>query len=357
MSILTGIEFDARVGDVAGQLIEAMAPSREEGLAQVIPFLRETLEAMDASDIEDMGLESLASFFYQSLRDLGPLDHDNTATVDAILSAAQEQIDRDARAAAVDTFTLDVDVPYPDDDPRLQASSATTAGAFLTRRDDRLAQSLATSLAEALLESIATGQDDLVNTLGAIDEVIRSAWSERAEEQYWVLTASAWMARSRNAGIASALQDAGLERARIAAELDARTTPLCQFLHGKVILVESAIATEAGLVTPSSTSAWPRMTNEAPADSDTPDADATPHIYLPTNPPTLVAARSEPVDPDGLAFDMGSYTQYISDEQLAQTLGPPPYHFLCRSILVPEEYEDILEFRADITYATPPTNE
>lgn len=350
MSILDGAEFDQRIDTISELLQESLGAQRFSGLETVTEFLRDTFVAMGAEGLGEMTREALQSFVVQAIADLGLLASQDDATlIDALLTDAMRAIDKDARQASADVFGLDIDPTYPTDDTRLVASQQNNAGAFLLARDNQVAARIAGSIAELLADS---NDEDIPEQLDAMTLLLDGAWGEQAEETYWILVAAAWLARARNAGTAAALQDAGIERARIVAELDERTTVLCQFLHGKVIEVSSAIANDStGLAEPGKGSTWPSISMHVPLDAE-PGAERTAHIYLPGDPPKLLAARDQDKVSDDLALDVGSYTQYMSDDDLAQTLGPPPYHFLCRSILVPEYWEDLLGVRADITYDT-----
>jgi SPP1 gp7 family putative phage head morphogenesis protein len=144
---------------------------------------------------------------------------------------------------------------------------------------------------------------------------------------YWEVVAGSFIGRGRSYAQLSAFAEAGIERYRIEAVLDERTTPVCRFLHGKVFSVGSGLRTfERVEANPSALK------------------DITPWVREQRNPRTgrreLYVNRAGEHLPVaevvrsglGAKDDEGEFRATRGDRELADLgLSFPPWHGLCRS--------------------------
>jgi SPP1 gp7 family putative phage head morphogenesis protein len=146
---------------------------------------------------------------------------------------------------------------------------------------------------------------------------------------YWEVVAGSFIGRGRSCAQLSAFAEAGIERYRIEAVLDERTTPVCRFLHGKVFSVGSGLRT------------FERVETNPSALKD-----ITPWVREGPNPET--GRRELYVNRDGERLpvaevvrsgvgakdDQGDFRAMRGNQELADLgLSFPPWHGLCRSSL------------------------
>ena len=81
------------------------------------------------------------------------------------------------------------------------------------------------------------GRDDIA---AALERSARTAFIER-QPFYWEVVAGAFVGQGRSFAQMSSYAEASISRYRIEAVLDERTTPMCQFLHGKEFSVGDAL--------------------------------------------------------------------------------------------------------------------
>jgi hypothetical protein len=123
----------------------------------------------------------------------------------------------------------------------------------------------------------------------------------------------------------SAYAEAGLERYRILAVMDAHTTPLCRFLNGRTFSVRMALDrfdVIDRLEDPE------EIKNALPWGREARDPKTgTIHIYVARGDTRTTVATYEPSEPTRIRAA-------VSDEALEGIWGFPPYHGLCRSTTV-----------------------
>ena len=150
----------------------------------------------------------------------------------------------------------------------------------------------------------------------------RAALIERAPF-YWEVVASAFIGQGRSFAQVSSYAEAGVQRYRIEAVLDERTTHICRLLHGKTFGVADALR----------------------------KFDQVERLDQPEDIKRLQPWVRERLDGDRLSLhgggvpiaevtrsamgrrdDVGEFRLYLSDDRLGQVgLGFPPFHGLCRS--------------------------
>jgi SPP1 gp7 family putative phage head morphogenesis protein len=142
---------------------------------------------------------------------------------------------------------------------------------------------------------------------------------------YWEVVAGAFMGTGRSYAQVSSYAEAGIDRYRILAVMDAHTTPLCRFLNGRTFSVARALdrfdAIDA-LEDPEeikSALPWGRQAR----DRETGEI----HIYVERGGRRTTIASYAP-------DDVTRIRARVSDDELEDVWGFPPYHGLCRSTTV-----------------------
>ncbi len=251
-------------------------------------------------------------------------------------------IAEEAREEAVSQWSLGLPLAYSDDST-LDLMARNNAGLFLLERDAQLRRRLAEIFARRYI-----GYKNLEKSASKPEkpaELFTRHWGSSAEKNYWGLVCSSWANKTRNHSIAASFNEAGMEKCMISAQIDERTTEICRFLNGKIISVSSVLERSSSLSTPTTTGGWfSTVPSQEEGEGDI--------LVIPSKAagekPIPVAKRTDSFILGSLGPDMGSYEQYVSDEQLADIVGPPPYHFLCRTILIPVELGLTDEFRAKV---------
>lgn len=140
---------------------------------------------------------------------------------------------------------------------------------------------------------------------------------------YWEVVASAFVGQGRFFAQVSSYAEAGVQRYRIEAVLDERTTHICRFLHGKTFAVADALRKFEQVEQVEQPEhikrllPWvrERMDGERLTlhGAGTPIADVT---------RSALGARD----------DVGEFRQRLSDDRLGDAgIGLPPFHGLCRT--------------------------
>ncbi|MFZ5446569.1 MAG: phage minor head protein [Myxococcota bacterium] len=163
------------------------------------------------------------------------------------------------------------------------------------------------------------GRSDIA---GELESAARAALIERAPF-YWEVIASAFIGQGRSFAQVSNYAEAGVQRYRIEAVLDERTTHICRFLHGKTFGVRDALR----------------------------KFDQVERLDQPEDIKRLLPWVRERLDGDRLTLhsggvpiadvtrsavgrrdDVGEFRPRVSEDRLGEVgLGFPPFHGLCRS--------------------------
>jgi hypothetical protein len=161
-----------------------------------------------------------------------------------------------------------------------------------------------------------------IDIAGELEAAARAALIDRAPF-YWEVVASAFVGQGRSFAQVSSYAEAGVQRYRIEAVLDERTTHVCRFLHGKTFAVADAL----------------RKFEQAE------------RLEQPEEIKRLMPWVRERVEGDRLTLhgggvsiadvtrsalgsrdDAGEFRPRVSDDRLGDLgLGFPPFHGLCRS--------------------------
>jgi SPP1 gp7 family putative phage head morphogenesis protein len=161
-----------------------------------------------------------------------------------------------------------------------------------------------------------------VDIAGELEAAARAALIDRAPF-YWEVVASAFVGQGRSFAQVSSYAEAGVQRYRIEAVLDERTTHICRFLHGKTFAVADALRKfelAERLEQPEDIKRllpWVRERLDG-------------GMLMLTGAGVAIAE----VTRSGLGThdDVGEFRPRLTDAQLGEAgLGFPPFHGLCRS--------------------------
>ncbi|MDP1916616.1 MAG: head morphogenesis protein [Myxococcales bacterium] len=160
---------------------------------------------------------------------------------------------------------------------------------------------------------------------GELEAAARVALIDRAPF-YWEVVASAFVGQGRSFAQVSSYAEAGVQRYRIEAVLDERTTHICRFLHGKTFSVADALRKFEQVDRLEQPEAIKRL---LPWVRERRDGDRL----------TLHGGGVRIADVTRSALgnrdDVGEFRSHLSDERLVDAgLGLPPFHALCRSASV-----------------------
>ncbi len=173
---------------------------------------------------------------------------------------------------------------------------------------------------------VASGLEQGLGRSEIASELAAAARAELIDRApfYWEVVASAFVGQGRSFAQVSSYAEAGVQRYRIEAVLDERTTHICRYLHGKTFAVEDAL-----------------QKFEQVDRLEDPEAikQALPWVRerLDGERLTLHGAGKPIAEVTrsalGARDDVGEFRQRLSDDRLVEAgLGFPPFHGLCRSI-------------------------
>lgn len=163
---------------------------------------------------------------------------------------------------------------------------------------------------------------------GELEQAARAALVERAPF-YWELVASSFVGQGRSFPQMSGYAEAGIQRYRIEAVLDERTTHICRHLHGETFEVADALQhferVEA-MEKPED------ITRELPWVREGRDAETgRTRLYVEGKAVRMMIAEVTH-SAIGSRDDVGDFRPLASDRELAEAgVGFPPFHTLCRS--------------------------
>jgi hypothetical protein len=144
---------------------------------------------------------------------------------------------------------------------------------------------------------------------------------------YWEVVASSFIGQGRSFAQLSAYAEAGIERYRIEAVLDERTTEVCRFLHGKTFTVGSGLRTFERLEDhPES------LRDLAPWVREAVDSQTGHKVLFVEQGGRRRAITEVTRSGFGSRDDRGEFGRSLTEQQLLDHgIGFPPYHALCRS--------------------------
>jgi SPP1 gp7 family putative phage head morphogenesis protein len=241
----------------------------------------------------------------------------------ATLGRAAVDLVKEVREAARTRQRLAVGVDFNAVDRRVIEHVVRTQTNFVRdefgRRSDRLSAHAREVVASGLERGLGRGEiaREIADSVGT---TLRGK-----SPFYWEVVAGAFTATGRSYAQISSYAEAGIDRYRILAVMDAHTTPLCRFLNGRTFSVATALdrfdaidaledPEQIKRALPWGREAHDRQTGER-------------HIYVQRGDARTVVASYAPAEPSRIRAR-------VSDAELEGIWGFPPYHGLCRSTTV-----------------------
>lgn len=152
-------------------------------------------------------------------------------------------------------------------------------------------------------------------------------------EHYWTIVAAAFVGRARSYGLLSSFDDAGIELYRISAVLDERTSDICRYMDGKIFKTGASLSKFTEL---ESVEDPLEIKHSAPY-MHMRNVDGKHEIYIKTGEQKSLTVAEVLRSGVGIKDDPGSFRGKLGMEEMVEAgVGPPPYHCLCRTTMVPE---------------------
>lgn len=175
--------------------------------------------------------------------------------------------------------------------------------------------------------------DGVRRGLGQVDigrELSRMTNAGVRQPSYYRTVAANHVARARSYSLGTTMRAAGLEYYRIEAVLDARTTHTCEFLHGKILPVNDAIANiDRTMADPNPQAV---LVNQ-PFIQDEGNRLTVPTPGGGTATVARIDERGRHSTPQGPG---GQYSRGMSQsDMVSAAIGMPPYHHNCRTTVIP----------------------
>ena len=317
IDLATAAGFDRAVVALAGELRGRTAASEADAIRAALHVLDVDWAATSATQRRQLVSTALAVAGRRTAlipaRIRASLDESVAEVVDATRSYERR------------THGLAIAADFNAVDRRLIDHVVRSQGNFVRdeygRRLDAFGQRARQVVADGLEAGL--GRADIAHQLA---EAARAAVVERAPF-YWEVVAGSFIGRGRAFAQHSAYAEAGIDRYRIVAVLDERTTACCRFMNGKTFSVRAALDDLSSL-----------------DDLDDPEAIKRASPWIRVRGGQLYADhRSGRVhladivrDGFGQRDDLGEFRVHVDDDRLAELgLSSPPFHALCRTTTVP----------------------
>ena len=251
-----------------------------------------------------------------------------TRTVE-LVEAAAVRMERRAREAARRRFGFDVPAKLP----RAQAEQAVRLAAptpeFIAeefgRRADRWDDIAVAALAAALAAGLAG--PEITRRLNAL------ARGQVERPEYFGGVAGAVLNRARTGSLLAVFAESNVAQYEVRAVLDPRTCVKCRFMHGKRFTVASGQSL-LGRVARTRNPAGIARAN--PFLRQGRDGAGRQIVYVagPGGSRRVLAIVTQSAE--GKVDEVGRFASALSETQIgALGVGPPPYHPLCRCVIVP----------------------
>ena len=317
IDLSTPAGFDRAVAALAGRLRGVAAA--DERLA-----VRDAVHALDV-DWSRTTADQRRRLIADAMRRAGRHVQAVPARLDAPLGDAAVEVVSSTRSWARRRQRLAIGVEPNALDRRIIRHVVRSQALFVTDAYGRRLDDLGQRVKQLVAAGLEAGRDrtDIAAELAAAAE---GALTGRSKF-YWEVVAGAFVGRARSFAQMSSYAEAGIERFRVVAVLDAATTLTCRFLHGKTFTVRLALAgfdRVEQLARPEDVkraSPWVRSKGGVLFVDHTSGRRDLAEVVR-----SGVGAND----------DIGEFRSRIDDAGLEGVgLGPPPYHGLCRSSSVP----------------------
>ncbi len=321
---LTPEGFDRIVDRVARQLRRATVQNEAEAVARAIDRLD-----VDWRNLSEEGRSAVVRAANRALADLPEVV---LPAINEVFELESERVIRGTRGSLRTRFDLPI-------------------GSDLTRVDERIAVFVAESQINFIRDEYGRRLDDLgalardIVSTGAEEGLGRDAISQNLQRAlrsqirgrnafYWDVVAGAFVNRARSFAEVSAFDESGVAFYQISAVLDEVTSDICRFLDGRVLSVSRAMELfrdGEALRDPE------QIRAEQPWLAIRRDDEGRRAIVIPKPDGDIPAATvTDSAELAGRKDDRGTFANEISSRALMDAgVGPPPYHGLCRTVLLP----------------------
>jgi SPP1 gp7 family putative phage head morphogenesis protein len=253
--------------------------------------------------------------------------------VHEVLDLEAGRVVRGARRSAKQTFSLNISSDFTRTDERIAQFVARSQTNFIRDEYGRRQVAFSEKARQIVSRAIAQGlgRDEISRQLR---EAFRNTAVNRSAF-YWDVVASAFVGRARSLAEVSSYADSGISHYLIVAVLDEVTTDICRFLHGKRFSVGASMAQFARIERLRDPE---RIKFEQPWLQVRQDRRGNRVIVVPTESGDVrVAVVEDSAERKHAKDERGRFRNGMSAAKLETVnVGPPPYHCLCRTNVVPD---------------------
>ena len=253
--------------------------------------------------------------------------------VHEVLDLEAGRVVRGTRRSVKQKFSLKISSDFTRTDERIAQFVARSQTNFIRDEYGRRQVAFSEKARQIVSRGIAQGlgRDEISRQLR---EAFRNTAVNRSAF-YWDVVASAFVGRARSAAEVSSYAEAGISHYLIIAVLDEVTTDICRFLHGKRFSVGASMAQFARIERLRDPE---RIKHEQPWLQVRQDRRGNRVIVVPTERGDVrVAVVEDSAERKHAKDERGRFRSGMSAAKLeAINVGPPPYHGLCRTNVVPD---------------------
>ena len=233
----------------------------------------------------------------------------------------------DTRTATRRRFDLNIEASMSEFDEKIAEHLRKSQTAFVTDAYGRRSEAFSAAAREKVAQGMERGLGR-VDIAADLQRMTGAAALARGPD-YWRVVAGAFMNRARVGSLVSSFSEARIERFRVTAVLDQRTTICCRFMDGKTFSVSSSLETMKST-----------MATEKPEDirylqpwiERGKDEDGNAILYYKQRDGSRQVVADVIRSGVGRADDRGEFRARMSDAKLEATgISMPPYHRTCRT--------------------------
>lgn len=230
---LTDTGFDALVRSLMVALQASSGPGRQAGLKAATQHLDASWGQLSPEQRGQVLQQAMSRYSASALSSV-------TASASVFASHTKGAIAR-SRTSSNRQYGLGLpeDDPFNLVDPRVIEHARTSHAHYLRTSTGRISGRLSELGRDIIARGIEAGHDNQT-IAGALATELRGS-EVRQSNAYFLMVASIVVARSRSYGLLQSFQDAGISYYELRAVLDAVTTDVCRFMHGKRYPVGPAI--------------------------------------------------------------------------------------------------------------------
>ncbi len=321
---LTPDGFDRIVDRVARALRSATLETEAEAV-------RRAIDRLDV-DWPNLSPEGRAAVVQAANRALVDLPQTVLPAINDVFEVESERVIRATRASLRTRFEFPIGTDLTRVDERIAVFVAESQINFIRDEYGRRLENLSAVARDVVADGAqqGLGRDAVAQNLG---EALRGRIKGR-NAFYWDVVAAAFVNRARSFAEVSAFDESGVVQYQISAVLDEVTTDICRFLHGRILSVGHAMA----LMRDGELLREPEDIKAAqPWLAVKRDRRGNRVIVIPKPEGDILAATvTESAEHAGRKDARGTFSNEISSVGLMDAgVGPPPFHGLCRTTLLP----------------------